>query len=402
MTAVGVAILTISLMIAALQIAMSLRFAREFNRPELQLLPDNACPAAMALLCLRGTDPFLPNTLRKLFQQDYPNYRIRVVIDSATDPARSLVEQAIAETGAGHVEVLVLDHRDRHCGAKMSSLLLGTDRLPEDCRYVATFDGDAVLHPSCLRELVSALVARQAQVASGVRWYAPDRPTFGAIARMEWNLGCNTVMHAMRLSWGGCLAVSRDIITDPELRRLYAGAFAEDMLLASFVKRHGGSVVHVPQATIINREDISLRGTFAFLTRQMLAVRLHHHQWRQIVGYGIVMMSLAGVICPLGLLYAPLRPWCLAGLIALIIALGSLMYVGSQVRRFMAQRGGPLIEMKPKTIVMMLVTGPLTTFITLLANLRAWAALPITWRGLRYRFGRDPIVTLVSEAPLKE
>lgn len=400
MLIIGICVLSMSVIVAVIQGAMSWKLVQSFRRHSPPLLTDFECPHVVAVLCLRGTDPFLPKMLHGLFRQDYPRYQVRIVVDSEHDSARIVVEDAIRETNARHVDVLFLNRRDRHCAAKNSSLLLGTANLPDRCSIVATFDGDAVLHPSCLRELVTPIVRKQAKVVSGVRWYAPTSPTLGAIARLEWNFGCSAITHAMGLPWGGCLAMCRELIEDTQLRGLYSQAFGEDMLLGSFLQCRGEKVLFAPEATVVNREDISLKGLLNFLTRQNLVVRMHHHQWWKVIGFGLAVTVLTGVVCPLGMLVPVLFPWCLASLTLICVTLTVSMAVqGKAVRTRVERRGETLIAMSPRVVATMLCALPITQWITLLANLNAWIGRPVTWRGLTYKFGRDPRVTLVREVP---
>ena len=59
-------------------------------------------------LPLRGADPSLEACLEGLLAQDYPAYRVHIVIDSAEDPAQAVVARILAEAGpraaAVHVE----------------------------------------------------------------------------------------------------------------------------------------------------------------------------------------------------------------------------------------------------------------------------------------------------------
>jgi len=58
---------------------------------------DASCQApARVILCLRGSDPFLGDTIRAAVAQDHPNYELRVVVDSRDDPAWAEVEAALA------------------------------------------------------------------------------------------------------------------------------------------------------------------------------------------------------------------------------------------------------------------------------------------------------------------
>ena len=62
-------------------------FVRALYRFRRVLPADNDCPKAAVVLCLRGTDPFLEDCLRAVLNQDYPQYEIRIVVDSRQDPA---------------------------------------------------------------------------------------------------------------------------------------------------------------------------------------------------------------------------------------------------------------------------------------------------------------------------
>lgn len=403
MTILGICILIVCVALAAIQVVLGARLASLFRQPAPPLLTDEECPEVVALLCLRGTDPFLPTMLQRLFAQDYPTYRVRVVIDSADDPARQVVEEVIRRSEARHVDLLVLEHHDRHCAARNSSILKGIDNLPESGRIVAMFDGDVVLHPSCLRELVSSLVREEAQAATGIRWFAPKRANLGSIVRLQWSLACSMVMYTMRLPWAGCLAISKEVVTDPEYRARVAVTFGDDMLLGSVLQRRGQKLVFVPQATIVNRETTSLRSLFNFLTRHMLYVRLSHHRWTWILGYGSLIVVMMLFVCPLGLLHPVLRPWCIAGLACLMVfSMVPMARAGQAARNAVARRSEQLIPMTPSVIVMMLAAMPVMQIFTLLANVSACLTRQITWRGLTYRFGRDPKVTLVREIPVTQ
>ena len=45
------------------------------------------------ILCLRGTDPFLPDCIKAILSQDYPSFDLLIVIDNESDPARAVVER---------------------------------------------------------------------------------------------------------------------------------------------------------------------------------------------------------------------------------------------------------------------------------------------------------------------
>ena len=81
------AVLGLSLL-ALFNIAAAVAAMRLLRRRAPALLSDEEAPPGLVLLCLRGGDPFLAQSLRSLFAQDYPDYRVRIVLDSASDSAR--------------------------------------------------------------------------------------------------------------------------------------------------------------------------------------------------------------------------------------------------------------------------------------------------------------------------
>jgi hypothetical protein len=388
--------------VGSVQAVLFLKLYRSVRNSEPAALDADECPPVLVVMCLRGRDPFLASSLRRLFRQDYPDYKVRVVVDSQGDPARKLVHDVRREVGARHVEILTLESHDELCSAKMSSLLLGTAHLPERTQIVATVDGDCVMHRSCLRELVAPLVHEDVAVTTGNRWFAPPQRSLGGLARLQWNVGCVTVMNAAALPWGGCLAMQRGVIEDAEVRDCYRHAFAEDMLLGSLMQKRGHRVKYVPQATIVNHEDISLAGLYRFVTRQMLCVRLHHHRRVIIIGWAGLLSLVLGVVCPLGLLMPSLRSASAMGLavIAVCNALPMLLALRA-IRKLTAGQGENLLAWAPSSVAMLLLTAPLMHCVSLAASIRATFARSISWRGLTYELASDPQLRLVHEEPVQ-
>lgn len=67
---------------------------------------DDAFPRTAVLMGLKGTDPHLAEGLRRLLTQNYPDYEVHFVVDSVSDPAWELVEQAIRDSKATHARIL--------------------------------------------------------------------------------------------------------------------------------------------------------------------------------------------------------------------------------------------------------------------------------------------------------
>src|SRR4051794_8202980 len=76
------------------------RFIARYRRPREPPPAGPDAPRVAVLLPLRGADPFLTTCLAGLLDQDYPRYCVRIVVDSADDPAWAMVRSAVAAARA--------------------------------------------------------------------------------------------------------------------------------------------------------------------------------------------------------------------------------------------------------------------------------------------------------------
>ena len=194
----------------------SLRLKSDLN------LPAAAHPPMLAVLCLRGADPFLRECIRRLVDSDYPALTVRIVIDSDSDPALEIVTSVLAARPDDRVEVKVLPDRLLRCSGKVSSLLHATDSLPDGCEIVAWIDGDSMLHASALRELAAGLANKHIGATSGNRWYVPPDAGLSGLTRMCWNGFAVPTMNMFGILWGGCMETRAEYLRDHVQRSLLA------------------------------------------------------------------------------------------------------------------------------------------------------------------------------------
>jgi glycosyltransferase involved in cell wall biosynthesis len=382
---------------AAWQAVMMCSAFRRLWTPGPTPLGDVECPLALIVLCLRGEDPFLPRTLRALLSQDYPNYRVRVVLDSAEDDARRHVEAALHSAGnPDWVEVQTLRQRFDTCTYKMSGILSATQELPPGTQFVAFLDGDTVLHRSWLRELAAPIVRDGVSAATGNRWYAPQRATLANMVRVWWASSALSLMHLFRIPWGGTMAVRSDVITDEELRRRLRHAFSEDTTIGQFVAERRGVIRLVPSLIVVNREDSTLGEFLNFDARQLLTIRMQHSAWR--------LVSLHGVLGAMWIVFPIMRGWWdgpawVIGAFRIAVALLCLqgILLDLTVRRVVRSRDESMPAWNPWRIVMAVCGLAALPFLHLAAALRAQFTRRIIWRGVCYRLGGKTPVMVVRD-----
>ena len=129
-----------------MHVVMAYLFHRYLTRTKQIALPPDYAPKAVVVLCLRGRDPYLRDTLLSLFKQDYPNYSIKVVIDSVIDPSWQTVAEIAAQCGDVRLEYQDLRQRLKTCSLKCSSIVQAVESMADDDEILVLSDADVVRH----------------------------------------------------------------------------------------------------------------------------------------------------------------------------------------------------------------------------------------------------------------
>lgn len=397
-------ILAISAIVQACLVARFVAKLLRFRRP---LPSDDECPSAVVVLCLRGRDPFLENCLSSLLQQDYPNYRLHVVIDRPDDPSRAAVEEVIRRSGTDRVEVQLLTDRRDTCSLKCSSLVQAVSRLDDGVEVVALVDADTAPHSTWLRELVRPLLSEQVGAATGNRWYMPEQATWGVLFRYLWNAAAVVQMFWYRIAWGGTLAVKTQVIRDLGLLDRWGNALCEDTMLFRELGKNGLQVEFVPSLIMVNREDCRLRDCLWWISRQLLTARLYHPGWQLVAAHGI-LTTLLLVAAACGALAAALlghgvaAAWLGSGLLVYQLAMLLLLIpMEWAVRRIVRARGEPTRWLRGKLLRLVLAL-PLTQILYPVALVTAMAARRTIWRNVVYEIRSRCEIRRLDDPPYTE
>ncbi|MFV0444132.1 MAG: glycosyltransferase [Planctomycetaceae bacterium] len=383
--------------LSVVHLVLLTRTVRRLLTPDAPLLQDQECQPAVVLLCLRGDDPHLPRTLARLAELDYPDYRIRIMLDSETDAAGEAIRRVLSPQLVERFEVRVLTKRFDSCTYKMSAILEGTRELPPGTAVLALLDGDTVLHRSWLRELATPILRGQAEVVTGNRWYIPERTTLANLVRYWWSSSALSLMYVLKLPFGGTMALRPEIIENEPLRERIRHAFSEDTTIGQFVTEQGGRVLFQRSLTINNGEDISLRGFFNFDTRQLLAVRMQHANWTWLGLHGL--LSCAWAVYPVLRGWLPFEPWIVYTFRSLLAGLCLQAFLQDwAVRRILKARGEQPAWWSPWRLLLSLPALLLLAFLHTAAVIRAFLTRHINWRGVVYRLhGQPPVQVLRDE-----
>jgi cellulose synthase/poly-beta-1,6-N-acetylglucosamine synthase-like glycosyltransferase len=385
------------------QAFMAVAFAARILRFTQPILPEHQCPKAAVVLCLRGADPFLQRCIEALLDQDYPDFKVHVVVDSREDPAWKIVMQVIQDRSAKNIVVESLVRRLDTCSLKCSSLVHAVSSVGPDVEIVAFLDADTIAHRTWLRELAGALADEKTGAATGTRWYMPAHATWGSLVRYVWNAGGVVFMYCFGIAWGGTLALKTKVIREARLLDRWSNSFCEDTMLFSELKPLGYRVSFVPSLIMVNRETCDLQSLLAWIGRQLLNTRLYHPGWAIVVLHGLltVLLPLAGLAVASWLAVNGSNSGVIwIGWVCLVYEVGlfTLLFgLETSVRRVLADRKEMMVEWSFPRLLKLLLAVPLTQLTYALSVWRASWMQTAEWRGASYQIGGPWSIRLVKE-----
>lgn len=361
-------------------------------------------PPVCVILCLKGGDPFLDRCLAGLARQNYPDYRLMVVVDSPEDEALAYVDRARQAFGDERIEVVFRDVDLKTCGRRCSSLLSAFQRISDGTEAIVICDGDAITQPTWLQELISPMRDREVLATSGNRWYVPPEGDWAALVRYCWNAIAVSSMASFHMPWGGSVAIRTEVLRDPAYLDLISQAFVDDLQLGRYLEMRGKDVVSVFPTVLLNEEGITFRSFWGFLERQIVAVRLNHWAWPYVLADGLAISAVVWVFPTLTLLGGVqnfLLGWLLPGIAYLtFVTLHTARYERLVRKTQLAWHGRALpplsVARQVKTLIALLLTGPIYSA----TILNAWWLRRHVWRGVHYRFeGRRVSIQHIDAAP---
>lgn len=294
-------LLTLALLLSALTLLLSIALAvlrrplaSDFHSGESATSnPQHEQLPAAVILCVRGADPTLPACLDGLLTQDHPDHEIHIVMDSESDPAASVIDQAIARYPSTRVQVHILQDRNPRRGLKVSAILHALSFIPDSVPVIAFLDSDAEPQADWLCQLAGPLQSPEVGATTGVRWFEPSAGNVWSLVRAKWNLYAVILMRYFNIAWGGSFAIRRDVIEKSGLLSRWSESICEDTCVGDVLAAAGYRVRMVPAVAMVNRETTDLSGCWRFMVRQLVFTRMHSRSWLMVLTFGLAFMLLS-------------------------------------------------------------------------------------------------------------
>jgi cellulose synthase/poly-beta-1,6-N-acetylglucosamine synthase-like glycosyltransferase len=384
-------------------------FLRHLNKAPSTSLDPTFSPNATIILCLRGVDPLLTDCLTGLFNQDYPNYQIQIVVDHEADPAWKVVTQFLAQQRSPvPVQLTVLKDKSPTCALKCSAILQAIANLAPTCEVVAFIDADTIAHPTWLQELVMPLQDREVGATSGNRWYLPNDSQWGSLVRHLWNTTAVVMMQIFHIPWGGTLAIKTQVLHESGLPKLWERSLVEDTPIYQALKAKGWRIEFVPSLFIVNRESCDLLGFLKWSQRQSLFGRLYHPAWiLMLIHAAANLLLLLSTLSALSFALLTQQwqdvQWLASGLMIYLTALSILARIMDQsVRSVLKKRGEKLSPLSFVDRLRLFAAIPFCILVCGSATVLTQGLQRVQWRGIVYHFQDAFSVQMVEYTPYQE
>ena len=387
--------LTVYLILAGLVIVWSLLLAlltwehRRYVRSCIRDIERHQPTGRVALFApCKGLDLELETNLRALLEQDYDNFEITFIVESADDPAYPAIRRAMAAHPWVATRVVIAG-KASDSGQKVHNLRVATEHLSRRVQYLAFVDSDARPRPEWLRMMVSRLNEPGWGAVTGYRWYTPERAS--AANALVYSMNCDVISLLTRSShyliWGGSWALRREVFDSIGLRDAWKGTLSDDLVASRLMQRYKLPVRFEPACVVASPLDETLGSSLAFLRRQYLIARLYTFHWWFFSLASATLTNLIWIgnlgVLGLSLLTGSPSPWiplCVSAALYLVT-----VYRGA-LRQSLVRTYFPHWERASRRIRRFDVwANPLVELAHWLGVASASCGRWINWRGIRYR-----------------
>jgi len=312
-------------------------------------------PACDVLLCMRGADPGLEDTLRSHLNQTYPHYCLHFILDSPKDPAFSIV-QKLSKVHEDRIQIHWIDTAPDTASLKCLGLAQVTEKLlasQSPPKYFAFADSDGIVSRDWLSRLLQPIQDDSQDVVcatTGNRWYqvdsgqsadkvnkSPTSPSkqrwvhfatqLGTEIRQLWNLGSLPQMHLYRIAWGGSWAISAAHLQTCGLIASWKNSLFEDTMIQGHLHKIRKRIQTVPGLYVISRDRVELPAARRWISRQLLDLRLYHSAFPAVLFHATSTFSLNLLALTLITIAGISQDWQKIGLLLLAMSVYQTAYL---------------------------------------------------------------------------
>jgi len=377
-------------------------YTRKKYRPK----PSRYQPKAALICPCKGIDTTFDRNIQSLFRQEYPDYEIFFVVESVDDSAYESLGQIIGQhedAGGPKAQVLVAGKATR-CAQKVHNLREVCGALPPKYEVLVFVDSDACLKRHFLSSIIHPLRRREVGASTGYRWYVPVKFSLSnfVLSAMNASVASSLGPHAWNCTWGGAMAIRREIFLRTGVLDIWQNACTDDLPLTRAVKEVGLTVSFVPACFVASYENMSWGDLFSFARRQFLITRVcMPHLWNlALASWGYFVLAFwTGLVVTSYLVYRHSVHAVFAGIMPSFLL--AVYMAKALIRQVMIQKILPedRLRLLPGALTDILL-GPVVAVIALIYLVASACGRTMVWRGIKYHlhdYNHTEITPLTSD-----
>jgi cellulose synthase/poly-beta-1,6-N-acetylglucosamine synthase-like glycosyltransferase len=236
-------IAAITLICAAIvQLSVSLWFRQIFTSKQPILLAAEHQKDVAIVMCIRGCDPSLRQSLIGILEQDFGHFTLHLVFDHHQDAAWDVVQEIKREHDLNNViRIHELKSPQATCGLKCSALLHGIEQIEAHVKYLVLMDADVRPHANWLASVIGPLHEDpEIGLVTGNQWFEPGpRANWGSLFRSMWNAGALVPTVVFQNPWAGTLAMRLSDLHAADLTLIWKQSIVDDGPFGKQLSRWG-------------------------------------------------------------------------------------------------------------------------------------------------------------------
>ncbi|MFM8635722.1 MAG: glycosyltransferase [Planctomycetia bacterium] len=364
-------------------------------------------PATAIVIAVRGGNEGLEECLDRVAALNYEDFELHVVIDHETDPCMPLVRRWAATQPRLAVVIHTLANPSSGATLKCSAMYQALTSLSNRIEAVVMLDADAYVYPNWLKDMLQPTLDGTVSMATGNRWYSPTAPGLGSLLRFLYNANAVIPMHAGRMTWGGSLALRRDVFTHPAFLESLLCSPTEDASVHEAISVLGKRLAMVSHVMLLTTDPIDVAACVRFIQRQLLWTRLYHAAW-PLIAFGSAAAYAVALVACVALVWSTIRghwPSAVAFGSALAVAIaGNLVAVEILHRGIAAvigkRQGRKVPSMDTLCRLRVLAAIPLSLPVIAFTAVSAALARRVRWSGIEYEIDPPRRIRLVEYRPV--
>ena len=359
-------------------------------------------PHATVILSLRGRDPFVAQTIRNLLAQDYSNYELRIIVDSATDPVWESLKEF---EGHPRLKISILQSRLKTCSLKCSAIVQAIAAISNKTEVIALVDADIAPSHSWLRRLVGPLKDPTVGVVTGNQWFSPKENRPGSIIRSLWNAAALLVTYLFKHTWAGSCAMRLSDIKESGLIDRWRKTIVDDGPIDGAMRKLSVKTVFIGDLITVNREECDVPFSIKYNSRMLTWSRIY--EWGFVVTLlhmlftvGMVVTALVTAGIELANGHFGISGMLLAGLLSIqLLLFVAYLFTESTMRAINQEISEQITPMTPRRAAKFIVLIPAALAVYSISAIKATFAKKIEWRNATYEIGHKWEVRLLDDQP---